>query len=417
MFFFMIKRFLFFCKLTVMSLYRGPNEKTAPLSARRVVVLFLLSTVGLFMLLTNWICLLLDELLFPSYRKVEIKEPVFILGVPRSGSTLLLRLLAQDQSNFASFKFWEILFAPSIIQRKVWKGIGSLDALLGAPLVAILKKLDKWIFRSSKNIHQVGLFLYEEDGTLFLWIMATFFLFFGYPYLDQFEDLLRFDDEIPEKDKKYIMRYYHRCIQRHLYYHGAHKKLLSKNPTFAPMVRTLQQTFPDAKFLNTVRIPYQQIPSIISFLVYFISQFGGDLLKIPNYKNVVLEVIKVFYENPIFSLKQFSDDQCATILYNDLVSDLDKTVRNLYANFGFSFTTDFEEILNAKVLASKNYKSKHKYSLEQFGLTTDEIWRFYQAIFQEFGFSQYEDNASSSIVRNDNISSSTVRNEVSTTPL
>lgn len=369
-----------------MSLYRGPKDKTTPLSARRILVLFLLTTVGSSMLLTNWICLLLDEVLFPSYRKVEIKKPVFILGVPRSGSTLLFRLLSQDQNNFASFKFWEILFAPSILQRKFFKGIETVDAFFGGPLVATIKKFDSWLFRSSKNIHQVSLFLYEEDAGLFFWIVASFFLFFAYPFLDQFEGLLNFDDKTPEKDKIYIMRYYRRCVQRHLYYHGAHKKLLSKNPTFAPLIRTLQQTFPDARFINTVRIPYQQIPSIISFLVYIISRFGGDFSKVPDYRNATLEVIKVFYENPIFSLKQISEDRRTSVLFDDLVSDLDKTVRNLFTNFGFPLTADFEEILNAKVLASKNYKSGHQYSLEQFELTADEIWRFYQAIFREFGF-------------------------------
>lgn len=334
----------------------------------------------------NWTCLALDEVFFRSYRKVDIKEPFFILGVPRSGSTLLYRLLAKDEHNFTSFKFWEIIFAPSVLQRKFWRFIGKIDKRIGQPLTRTVKRIDIWLFKSTKDIHQFGLFLEEEDGILLIWIFSTFFVFFAYPFLEQFQLFLKFDEQISEKDKKHIMQFYLRCVQRHLYFHGPHKRLLSKNPTFASMVQTLLQTFPDARFLNTVRIPYQQIPSLLSFMVFFVSRFGGDFLKIPDYKNVVLNVINVFYQNPISSLKKMDDDRYAFILFEDLVKDLEKTVCGQYEKFGMRITEDFESIIKAKVFSSKKHESKHKYSLEQFDLTLDEIWTCYRTIFDEFGF-------------------------------
>ncbi len=43
---------------------------------------------------------LLDELLFPSYREIETDRPIFIVGPPRCGTSLLLELL--NQSNAAA---------------------------------------------------------------------------------------------------------------------------------------------------------------------------------------------------------------------------------------------------------------------------------------------------------------------------
>lgn len=386
MFFFFLKQFCFYVKLVLISIFRAPIDKTTPLSFRRIVILLALNTGAIFVLGTNWLCLLLDNLFFPDYRNVEIKKPYFILGVPRSGSTMLLRLMAQDEKNFATFKMWEIIFAPSIIQRKFYGFLGKIDTMMGEIVTRTLKRIDKWLFKSSKTIHQVGLFLHEEDGILLVWIFSTFFVFFAYPYMDQFKPFLNFDEEISESDKKYIMRYYTGCLKRHLYYHGAHKTLLSKNPTFAPKVRTLQEYFPDAIFINTVRTPYEQIPSIYSFLVYFISQFGGDFLKVPNYKNIVLEVIKKFYLNPVTSLKKMNESQYKFAIFTDLIKDLDKEIRGIYTKFGLEMTPDFEKILSAKVASSKGYKSGHQYSLEQFNLTADEILHHYLPIFDEFGF-------------------------------
>ena len=41
--------------------------------------------------------LMLDYLLFPDFRRVRVREPLFVVGVPRSGTTFLHRLLAGDR--------------------------------------------------------------------------------------------------------------------------------------------------------------------------------------------------------------------------------------------------------------------------------------------------------------------------------
>ncbi len=69
----------------------------------------------------NWICFGLDEIFFPKYRQQEIKTPVFIIGNPRSGTTFTHRLIEKDTETFTAASSWELLFCPSIIQRKlIW---------------------------------------------------------------------------------------------------------------------------------------------------------------------------------------------------------------------------------------------------------------------------------------------------------
>src|SRR5262249_21447043 len=68
--------------------------------------------------LANALCMKLDAWVFPDFRRHPVRSPVFIVGNPRSGTTLLHRLLCGDTERFVYFRTWEILL-PSLVQRKL----------------------------------------------------------------------------------------------------------------------------------------------------------------------------------------------------------------------------------------------------------------------------------------------------------
>ena len=80
--------FKLFFRLTYHAFFksRGTHGR---LTAKRLRALALWYLVFPFYNLVTWICLLLDDILFPQYRRQEIKDPTFIIGNFRSGSTLL----------------------------------------------------------------------------------------------------------------------------------------------------------------------------------------------------------------------------------------------------------------------------------------------------------------------------------------
>jgi hypothetical protein len=59
----------------------------------------------------------LDTLFFPAWRGQRVERPVFIIGHPRSGTTMLHRSLT-SADDFVVFKFWHLLF-PSLTSRKL----------------------------------------------------------------------------------------------------------------------------------------------------------------------------------------------------------------------------------------------------------------------------------------------------------
>ena len=95
----------------------------APLGFRRLG-LVLLFPVFLALQLVHWVAFLVDELCFPGYRRVSIKEPVFIIGIPRSGTTYLHRELSANP-RFTTVSTWEALLAPAVCERKLLGGIAG----------------------------------------------------------------------------------------------------------------------------------------------------------------------------------------------------------------------------------------------------------------------------------------------------
>ena len=84
--------------------------------------------------ITNRLGFFLDGILFPGFRKTEVKAPLFIVGYPRSGTTFLHRLLGKDEEHVSHMKTWELFLAPSIIQKKILKFLGDMDERLGSPM-------------------------------------------------------------------------------------------------------------------------------------------------------------------------------------------------------------------------------------------------------------------------------------------
>ncbi|MCC6489702.1 MAG: sulfotransferase [Candidatus Hydrogenedentes bacterium] len=376
-----LRAFLELLKLTLLH-SKGTH---AQFTARRLRVMAVFLPVLLIGQLIHWAGFLLDEIFFRGYRKIAIKDPVFIVGIPRSGTTLLHRVMAQDTESFTSLKLWEILIAPSITERKFWTVLGHMDRVCGGHGRRFLVAADTRILRRLSEIHKMSLFDYDEDDMVLTPVFASVYLFFPFPFRDELWWLVRFDEDTPHGDKERIMRFYKTCVQRHLYFHGPEKRFLSKNPAFSSKVDSIRTHFPDARVVCNMRSPYETIPSLLSALYVAWDVFANDL-KADEYRDCVLELAGHWYRHPIERSREWPDEQFAFVNYDELRKDLKGTVSGLYSRFGFEAGPVFLDRLNKEHEMARVYSSTHLYSLEQFGLTPEDILEDFGDIFQRFGF-------------------------------
>ncbi|WP_372799007.1 sulfotransferase, partial [Litorivivens sp.] len=127
---------------------------------RRVLLRLLVLTPPL--TLFHSLCFLLDYLLFPRLWRQKVKQPVFIVGHARSGTTLMHRLMSADGERFSYFLYWETLF-PSLLQKKCIRLLGRVDAFFGGPIVKKLKTWDEKTFGPFRHMHDMSLWNSEED--------------------------------------------------------------------------------------------------------------------------------------------------------------------------------------------------------------------------------------------------------------
>jgi hypothetical protein len=251
------------------------GRRLAPLGPRRLLLLLLGYPAYLCLQALHGFGFLLDELLFPAYRRVTIKEPLFITGVPRSGTTFIQRMLAQDTERFTTFRTWEALLAPSICQRRLLRLLGRIDRACGRPLGRLLDALTRRLTTRMDDIHAVGMWAPEEDYLSLLPAAGCFILFLAFPASDSLWSLGRFQ-EMPDHDRRTLVGFHRRCLQKHLFVHGVDKRLLSKNAAFASWLPDLRFAYPDARYLVCVREPAAALASQLSSLRPGVAAFATE---------------------------------------------------------------------------------------------------------------------------------------------
>ena len=373
-----------FLKITYLSFFKTEGT-LARLSPKRILVLIVFYTLYVIVEVSTWISFLLDDIFFPNYRKREVEQPLFIVGNPRSGTTFLHRLIAKDEANFTSLRLWQILFAPSVTQRKIGKTVAGLDRKLGGALHKILFKIDRGI-RASNVMHRISLLIPEEDEYLMIHCGSTIIsgLFFGFPR--EAYPFVYFDQRIPKREKRRDMRFYRHCLQRHLHAHDIEgKHILSKNPYFTPKVDALYRRFPDAKIIYLARNPLKVIPSYASLSAHWWRLLCEPEERYPHME-YVLTATQHWYRYPVDRLEEAPEENRIFVNFHDLVADPDRVVHEIYDRFDLEMTPEFEAVLKEETEKAKNHKSRHKYSLEAVGLTHQEILTTYSDVFERWGF-------------------------------
>ncbi len=324
----------------------------------------------------------LDDLLFSSYKNVTRKDPIFIIGNFRSGTTFFHRLLLRDPK-FTCLKTWEIYFGPAITQRKMIGLIIKISRILGSPIRKLVNLFDRSINEYS-YMHKTGLRQHEEDSHLLYHIWSSYNLFALFPFPELAKKYIYYDQEVPLDRRRREFTYYRDVLRRHLYVNPG-KQYVSKNPDFSPTVETIKEFFPEAKFINIVRNPENMVPSTINMWANHWHTFGDPDESYPL-KDVLMEHAKHWYQYPHQKLKSLPPDRYAVVSFAEMVSDPKKTIEEIYAKFGLEITSEYQQILKEETEKARNYRSSHRYSLTEMGLDLEALHSEYDPYLEEYQF-------------------------------
>src|SRR6185437_3027892 len=168
----------------------------------------------------------LDHLFFPAFRRQPVKQPVFIIAPPRSGTTLTQRLMSADEGRFVCSKLYQLVF-PSIFYQRLFDAIGWLDRCCGSPLAWLVNRAGARWFGGWDDVHPMRFDQPEEDDGFFVYTFVTEAIFLLFPFVDELWEA-GFADDLPAGERRKLMDYYKSCLQRQLYANGPQKTILSK---------------------------------------------------------------------------------------------------------------------------------------------------------------------------------------------
>ncbi len=328
----------------------------------------------------------LDHVLFPGFKDVKVRPPVFIIANPRSGTTLLHRLMSRDEERFTCLKLYQTIL-PSVTWYRLVSGLAWVDRRIGGPMRWVLTRIERVFMGGWDDIHKMGFAEAEEDEAFWVLALCSPAVHMLWPFFDELKEC-QFVDQLPEPTRRRLMAYYRSCIQRHLYATGTDRVFLNKTVLAAGRMGSLLELFPEAQVVYLVRDPYKAIPSAVSMFETAWTQASPHLAGNSYASRAFAQLMVDYYKRYLDLARQFPSDRFVTVMYDDLVADAAAVVKQVYGALGLSPSERFLETLGADTRRHESYKSRHRYALEDFGLDAAFVQQALPEAFDVYGFAR-----------------------------
>ncbi len=312
---------------------------------------------------------------YPEISEEVLLPPVFIVGLPRTGTTMLHRTIAAD-SRFNAPLWYEVRFpCPQLdwdfSNEGDWR-IATAKAEVDAMLSANPDLL---------SIHPLDALGADED------IMLLEQSFFSYNP-QAFANLPAYDLWLSEQDHTSGYEYF-RLLLKFLQWQkrkagGAAQRWVLKAPHHLHFMDIVLKIFPDAMVVQSHRDPIDTIPSLASLIagVWTIYSDQVDMAEVgrqwsSKFASGMKKTMEVRETN--------GDDSFLDLWFTDTVKEPLEAVKRVYNFIGLSLTKDAKkEIENWQELNRRELRPSHNYTLSQFGLTEEELAEQFQDYRENF---------------------------------
>lgn len=312
--------------------------------------------------------------LHPEISTEEIAVAVCIVGLPRTGTTMLHKVLSSDH-RFLFPRFYEVRHpvAPDSLR-------------VGAPddRIARVEAELKWIVETSPElaaIHPLSATGAEEEIGL---IEHSFYSTSpeAFNYVPEFGRWLGAQDNRP--GYSYLLRLL-RVLQWQKRRAGEQVgPWLLKSPHHLHYLDLLLESFPDARVVLTHRDPLQTLPSYASMIVALnnLSCDSVDPVAVGAY---VLERFGASLERATAIRDEQSPERFMDVAYRDCVKQPLEVLRRLYTAIGMPFTADVEVAMEQWLEENRRDKrAAHHYTAADYGYTDAALVQSFAAYRQRF---------------------------------
>lgn len=310
----------------------------------------------------------------PEILDIKIDRPLFIAGLPRSGTTHLVNWLARDEQ-LRSLTLWEseepvpsVELAPGetdprvVRSAEIWT---AFEAML--PHMAAMHGMD------AASIHEDNELLYM-DLNCYSW---------------EFQSRIpRWTDHYFAHDRAPSYAYEKKVLQVLTWYKGPNRWLL-KSPQHMENLAAIKQVFPDAKMVITHRDPIAVLRSLTTMLSYC-DRTRRDPVDPAGNAQFWLMRIERLLRACIEQRDAFGPDQSLDLLFHEYMGDQEKVMRQVYDLAELELTAETEAALLGYL--DENPRNKHGrviYDLEGvFGVNEEEARKRFAFYYDRYPVKQ-----------------------------
>ena len=291
-------------------------------------------------------------------------DPIFVTGLPRSGTTFLFNLLALD-SNHRSPLYWEIMnplpLAKTTRQQK-WRQ-NKINFQL---------KFARTIIPKLRAMHHIRGETPEE-----CMLIATMNIR-SIVYLCM-ADVPEYAEYLKSCSFESVFLWHKRFLQV-LELTGKPNRWLLKDPSHIGHIPEILSAYPNAKFINIHRDPVEAIGSFCSLTKNVRLGFSKSVDE-----NRIGEMVLDFWKHKLYKgildKEVLHSDQIADVSYSQFIKNPISVLKEVYIKLGLDMNIKTENSMEKYLAMQKNLqKKKHTYILEEFGLTSEIV----QDSFKEY---------------------------------
>ncbi len=308
----------------------------------------------------------------PAIGDERIVAPMFVVGFPRCGTTLLHALLSAAPGNRAPL-WWEVARPsppPSLADTGDWR-IGQAN-----------RDMERWLadypgMLAQHPYHDEGAFTSMECEAL-----LTYDLRNGYPMLLPHVPFA--PAWADTSDVAAIFRAHHAVLQ-HLQFGGLRRRWVLKGVEHQYRLGALVGQYPDAMLVWPHRDPAEVFGSLLAVTFEVMRFSGADISDPRAFSERILDQyadrVEVAMKDPVTE-----SAQVCHVRYRDFVRDQAGTIRGIYDHFGLE-PAGVGEAVRGWLADPGNRSDRHgkwTYDLADFGVTEDGVRERFRSYIDHF---------------------------------
>ena len=298
---------------------------------------------------------------YPEHAEVSIERPIFVTGLPRTGTTALHRLLTADPAH-QGLEMWLTEEPQPRPPRQTWATNHVFEPI------------------------EQGFAQHHTEHPEF---MGVHYMSAG--EVEEFWQLLRQSvQSVAYECLAYLPTYsswlaeqsWHNAYARHrrnlqlIGLHDSERRWVLKNPSHLFALEDLLTVYPDALVIQTHREARTIMPSTCSLAEHatagWSTKFTGSVIG-----RTQLDLWERGLHTFAAARAEANPAQFFDVDYHEFVADPLGTVEQVYRHFGLGMSEDARLAMDAIDAESRTgaRRPSHKYTLEEFGLDGDEVDR------------------------------------------